>query len=97
MPTAADIERFRKHVGKQVTFHATHHASDSELGAQAVRVRGLEKYSDRPHPHVTVSAAQDVPAKMSNDVLAKTQGDRFKRWIPLTGKIAISQRMGRTT
>jgi hypothetical protein len=92
-PTADDIERIRKHVGKQVTFHATHHASGPS-GVQAVRVRGLSKYSDKPHKHVTVSTGQGVPAKASNDLLVSTKGDRLGKHIPLTGRIEITPRLG---
>jgi hypothetical protein len=94
-PTADDIERFREHVGKQVNFHATHHVSDSDMGVQAVRVRGLEHYSDKPHHHVTISTASGVPAHMSNDLLAQTRGDKIGKWVPLTGRIDITPRTGR--
>ena len=94
-PTEDDIERFRRHVGKQVNFHATHHASDTKLGAQAVRVRGLERYSDKPHHHVTISTNQGVPAHASNEVLGQQKGERLKKWLSLTGRIDITPRTGR--
>lgn len=88
------LAMLRRHVGKQVQFHTTHHASDEKAGVQAVRVRGLDHLSDKPHKHVTVSTGEGVPASKSNDLLQKTTGDRVPDWLRLTGTVEISDRLG---
>jgi hypothetical protein len=91
---------------KTVNFHATHHASDSEMGVQAVRVAGLDHLSKKLHKHVTISTGHDVKPARSLDLLAQAQGDRvriprknkhgkLKRGhLPLTGRIEIRKRWG---
>lgn len=85
----------QRHIGKQVQFHATHHASDEKDGVQAVRVRGLDHLSDKPHKHVTVSTAQGVSAQKSNELLSRQHGERLPDWIRLSGTVEISHRLGR--
>ena len=93
-PGEDDITRYQKLAGRQVSFHATHHAHDEDSGIQAVRVRGLDHLSDKDHKHVTVSTGPDVPAARSNDLLARTKGKRLPNWIPLTGTIEVAERKG---
>ena len=80
------------HIGKQVNFHATHHAADGDT--QAVRVSGLDHLSDKPG-HVTVSTGHGVPAVKSNDLLQKSRGERLPNWIPLSGTVHVVDRMAR--
>ena len=94
-PTEAEIVRYQQHAGKQVSFHATHHAHDPKSKVQAVRVRGLDHLSDKDHKHVTISTGSNVPASRSNDLLSGAQGDRLPNWIPLTGTIEVAERLGR--
>lgn len=82
-----------KHIGKQVSFHATHHASDPST--QAVRIRGLDHLSDKPHKHVTISTGHGVSASRSNDLLHKTQGERMPNWVPLSGTVHVVDRLAR--
>lgn len=81
------------HIGKQINFHATHHAADDDT--QAVRVKGLEHLSDKPHKHVTVSTGQGVSAAKSNDLLQKSQGERLSNWVPLSGTVHVVDRTAR--
>lgn len=94
-PTASDMTKFGKLHGKGVNFHATHHASDKKLGIQAVRVRGLDHLSEKEHKHITISAAPNTPARLSNDLLAKHNGDRLPDWVRLNGTIEITKRLGK--
>lgn len=91
-PSEDDIARFRKHEGKQVSFHATHHAHDSKIGIQAARVRGLDHLHDKKHKHVTISSRGSTTAKASNELLAQQPGNRLANWVPLTGHIEIAEK-----
>lgn len=82
-----EISRMRRNIGKQITFHGTHHAANADT--QAVRVRGLDHLSAKPNKHITVSNRHGVPAKVSNDLLAIERGERLKDWIPLSGTIEL--------
>lgn len=94
-PTPADIKRFQELHGKQVAFHATHHAKSDDHGVHAVRVKGLDHLSDKEHKHVTISTGHGVPAARSNDLLAQHKGDRLPDWIRLNGTIEVAKRLGR--
>lgn len=94
-PTADDVSKFQKLHGKSVDFHATHHATDQKMGVQAVRVRGLDHLSGKDHKHITISSAQNVPARRSNDLLSQSRGDRLPDWVPLNGTIEVAKRLGR--
>lgn len=84
----------RRHVGKQVQFHATHHANDDESEVQAVRVRGLDHLSNKPHKHITISTGKGVVASKSNDILKGRHGDRIPDWVRLNGTVEIVDRLG---
>jgi len=90
----------RKHIGKPLTVHATHHASRSsdhdEGGVQALRVRVPKHIEhERNHPHVTISTSQGVSPRRSNDLLGGTDkyggtaGDRLPDWLKLHGKVEV--------
>lgn len=94
-PTEEELAKMHKHVGKQISFHATHHANDDREKIQAVRVRGLDHLSTKPHKHVTISTGHGVSAAKSNDLLDRHTGDRLSNWIRLHGTIEIVKREGR--
>ena len=94
-PTEDDIARYRDLHGRQVSFHATHHAVDPKSKVQAVRVRGLDHLSDKEHKHVTISTGPSVSAVKSNELLANQKGERLPDWVPLTGTIHFAERLGK--
>lgn len=88
-----DNHPLRQHIGSNVNFHATHHASRSadhpDGGVHAVRVRGLDHLSNKEHKHVTLSTGEGVPAKASNDLLGGTEGERMPDWLKLHGTVRV--------
>lgn len=65
-PTIERMEHYRPMIGQELRLKVIGVAEDEK--GQAVRVEGP---SENANPHITISCADGVPAKYSNDLLSK--------------------------
>lgn len=80
-PTLAEVERFKKLVGKSVTITATHVVQNDRV--QAVKIKDV--VTKRGTPHVTISWATGANPAESNDLVARDPGTPLQPWLKLQG------------
>jgi len=80
-PSLAEVERFKKLVGKSVTITATHVVQNDRV--QAVKIRNVT--TKRGTPHVTISWATGASPVESNDLVAREVGRPLQPWLKLQG------------
>ena len=90
-----DLAWVQKHLGKSVNMRVTHHAAGPAI--HAVRVAPIGKRGKRvierakkAHPHVTIGYDPTLAKPQhSNDLLAKTTGQRLDRFVHVGGTIKL--------